>query len=47
MYQVTFIRSGKLHVVTSPNRSTMLALQASVAHSRVWRSLGCGAWALI
>ena len=47
MYQVTFIRDGALHVVTSPNRSTMLTLGASVAGSRVWQSLGCGAWALI
>lgn len=47
MYQVTFIRKGQLHSVTSPNKRTMELLALIIGGSRIWQNLGKGNWQLI
>lgn len=36
MYQVTYIRAGKLHVVSTPNIATAFDLAGTVPGARLW-----------
>lgn len=47
MYQVTFIRDGALHAVSTPSIGTAGTLRDITTGSRLWVSCGKGQWALV
>lgn len=47
MYQITFIRDGKIHSVTTPNKIAAEWLRILTPKSRLWQSMGKGNYSLI
>lgn len=42
MYQLTFLRAGLLHKVSSPDLASLYHLRKVVPHSRLWKMLRQG-----
>lgn len=47
MYQVTFIRAGVVHAISTPNRDTAVMVHRITGRSRLWLITGRGQWQLV